>query len=141
MDARELPEWRQYARFTPTARVKVRCLLEKTFRLQRRLHLRARFDACHVSLQHPPAAHVDLHPLDPSQHNPTRIEVVRLHLTDTRSGTKINDYKFPVALTWLADEPPLRETAERAKEWQQATNPPHAHGAEETAGAVAVAGW
>ena len=119
----------------------MRRLLEKTFRLQRRLHLRARFDARHVSLQHRPAAHVDLHPLDPSQHNPTRIEVVRLHLTNARSATKINDYKVPVALTWLANEPPLRETAAWAKKWQPATNPPHAHGAEETAGAVAVAGW
>jgi hypothetical protein len=55
---------------------------------------------------------------------PTRIDEVRLHLTDAKSGTKMDDYAFPVALTWLADDPPLREPAAWVKEWQQATAPP-----------------
>jgi hypothetical protein len=57
---------------------------------------------------------------------PTRIDEVRLHVTDARTAVRIDDYAFPVALTWLADEPPLREPAAWVKEWQQATAPPRA---------------
>ncbi|HEV7819939.1 MAG TPA: hypothetical protein VGO84_02095 [Burkholderiales bacterium] len=56
---------------------------------------------------------------------PTRIDEVRLHLTDAKTGAKLEDYTFPVALTWLSDEPPLREPAAWVKEWQQATGPSH----------------
>jgi hypothetical protein len=72
---------------------------------------------------------------------PTRIDEVRLHVTDARSGAKIDDYKFPVALTWLSDEPPLREPAAWVKEWQQATNPQPAREAKDAAASVPAAGW
>src|SRR6187549_3486524 len=51
---------------------------------------------------------------------PTRIDELRLHVTNARSGAKINDYAVPVALTWLADDPPPRKPAAWVKEWQQA---------------------
>jgi len=72
---------------------------------------------------------------------PTRIDEVRLHLTDARSGAKIDDYAFPVALTWLADEPPLREPAAWVKEWQQATNPQPARGSAGAHAFLPAAGW
>lgn len=72
---------------------------------------------------------------------PTRIDEVRLHITDRRNGTKIDDYAFPVALTWLADEPPLREPAAWVKEWQQATNPRLARGAANAGASLPAAGW
>jgi hypothetical protein len=72
---------------------------------------------------------------------PTRIDEVRLHLTDARSGAKIDDYAFPVALTWLADEPPLREPAAWVREWQQATNPQKARRADGATTSIPAAGW
>lgn len=51
---------------------------------------------------------------------PTRIDEVRLHVNDVRGGTVKSEYAFPVALTWLADDPPPREPAAWVKEWQQA---------------------
>ena len=72
---------------------------------------------------------------------PTRIDEVRLHLTDPKSGAKINDYAFPVALTWLSDEPPLREPAAWVKEWRQATNPQHARRDAGTTASIPAAGW
>ncbi|MEO8442754.1 MAG: hypothetical protein ABI547_09720, partial [Betaproteobacteria bacterium] len=68
------------------------------------------------------------------------IDEVRLHLTDARNGAKIDDYAFPVALTWLADEPPLREPAAWVKEWRQATNPQPARGAANADAFLAAAG-
>ncbi len=59
---------------------------------------------------------------------PTRIDELRLHITDARSGTKINDYALPVALTWLADDPPPREPAAWVIEWQQARGAPPSTG-------------
>lgn len=53
---------------------------------------------------------------------PTRIDEVRLHITDPRSGGKLNDYTFPVALTWLTDDAPPREPAAWVREWQRASN-------------------
>jgi hypothetical protein len=50
---------------------------------------------------------------------PTRIDEVRLKINDPQSGSKINEYAFPVALTWLTDDPPQREPAPWVKEWQQ----------------------
>src|SRR3954463_957487 len=40
---------------------------------------------------------------------PTKIDEVRLHVADARSGASINDYAFPVSLTWLSDDPPPRD--------------------------------
>jgi len=51
---------------------------------------------------------------------PTRIDEVRLKVNDPQSGATISEYKFPVTLTWLTDDPPLREPAAWVKEWQQA---------------------
>jgi hypothetical protein len=50
---------------------------------------------------------------------PTRIDEVRLHVTDAATGAKVNDYGFPVALTWLADDPAPREPAAWVKAWQK----------------------
>jgi hypothetical protein len=72
---------------------------------------------------------------------PTRIDEVRLHLTDVRSGATINDYAFPVALTWLADEPPVREPAAWVKDWQRMTNPQRARGAADAPAFMPAAGW
>lgn len=72
---------------------------------------------------------------------PTRIDEVRLHVTDARNGAKIDDYAFPVALTWLADEPPLREPAAWVKEWQQATNPRPARGAADAGASLPATEW
>ena len=68
---------------------------------------------------------------------PTRIDEVRLHLTDARSGAKINDYAVPVALTWLADDPPPRKPAAWVKEWQQAGGAPPSPGI----AAISAAVW
>ena len=54
---------------------------------------------------------------------PTRIDEVRLQLTDARSGAVINDYAFPVALTWLSDDHPPRQSAAWVTAWQQAATP------------------
>ncbi|MDB5812556.1 MAG: hypothetical protein JWN94_4678 [Betaproteobacteria bacterium] len=54
---------------------------------------------------------------------PTKIDEVRLHLTDARSGAAITDYAFPVTLTWLADDPPSRQPPAWVTEWRQAQNP------------------
>jgi hypothetical protein len=51
---------------------------------------------------------------------PTRIDEVRLKISDPQSGAAISEYKFPVTLTWLTDDPPLREPAAWVREWQQA---------------------
>ncbi|MCE9640006.1 MAG: hypothetical protein K8S22_07645 [Betaproteobacteria bacterium] len=51
---------------------------------------------------------------------PTRIDEVRLRIDDRASGAKLSEYSFPVALTWLMDDPPPRELPAWAKEWQQA---------------------
>ena len=51
---------------------------------------------------------------------PTRIDEVRLKINDPQNGTTINEYAFPVALTWLTDDPPPRESAAWVKAWQQA---------------------
>jgi hypothetical protein len=51
---------------------------------------------------------------------PTRIDEVRLKINDSESGAKLGEYAFPVALTWLADDPPPREPAAWVREWQQA---------------------
>ena len=51
---------------------------------------------------------------------PTRIDEVRLHLTDAR-GANITEYGFPVALTWLGDDAPPREPAAWVREWKQAS--------------------
>ena len=50
---------------------------------------------------------------------PTRIDEVRLEISEPRSGAKINEYAFPVALTWLTDDPPPREPAAWVKAWRQ----------------------
>ena len=50
---------------------------------------------------------------------PTRIDEVRLAISEPRSGAKINEYAFPVALTWLTDDPPPREPAAWVKAWRQ----------------------
>ena len=54
---------------------------------------------------------------------PTRIDEVRLHVTNAATGAKVNDYGFPVALTWLADDPPPREPAGWVKAWQKNPQP------------------
>ena len=51
---------------------------------------------------------------------PTRIDEVRLKIDDRASGAKLSEYAFPVALTWLMDDPPPRELPTWVKEWQQA---------------------
>jgi hypothetical protein len=51
---------------------------------------------------------------------PTRIDEVRLKISEPQSGATIKEYKFPVALTWLTDDPPPREPAAWVKDWQQA---------------------
>lgn len=68
---------------------------------------------------------------------PTRIDELRLHVTDARSGTKINDYALPVALTWLADDQPPREPAAWVKDWQQAGGAPPSAGI----AAISAAVW
>jgi LPXTG-motif cell wall-anchored protein len=68
---------------------------------------------------------------------PTRIDELRLHVTDARSGAKINDYALPVALTWLADDPPPREPAAWVVEWQQARGAPPSTGI----AAISAAVW
>jgi len=68
---------------------------------------------------------------------PTRIDELRLHVTDARSGAKINDYALPVALTWLADDPPRREPAAWVIEWQQARGAPPSTGI----AAISAAVW
>jgi len=68
---------------------------------------------------------------------PTRIDELRLHVTDARSGAKINDYAVPVALTWLADDPPPRKPAAWVKEWQQAGGAPPSPGI----AAISAAVW
>jgi len=54
---------------------------------------------------------------------PTRIDEVRLHVTNAATGAKVNDYGFPVALTWLADDPPPRDAAAWVKAWQKNPQP------------------
>ena len=39
---------------------------------------------------------------------PTRIDEVRLKISDPQSGALITEYNFPVKLTWLMDDPPAR---------------------------------
>jgi hypothetical protein len=51
---------------------------------------------------------------------PTRINEVRLKINDAQSGANINEYAFPVTLTWLTDDPPPREPAAWVKAWQRA---------------------
>ena len=68
---------------------------------------------------------------------PTRIDELRLHVTNARSGAKINDYAVPVALTWLADDPPPRKPAAWVKEWQQAGGAPPSPGI----AAISAAVW
>jgi hypothetical protein len=51
---------------------------------------------------------------------PTRIDEVRLRINDKVSGAQLGEYAFPVALTWLTDDPPPREPAAWVREWQQA---------------------
>ena len=51
---------------------------------------------------------------------PTRIDEVRLKIRSSATGAPDKEYAFPVTLTWLTDEPPPREPAAWAKEWQQA---------------------
>ena len=58
-------------------------------------------------------------------------------VTDVRSGAKINDYAVPVALTWLADDPPPRKPAAWVKEWQQAGGAPPSPGI----AAISAAVW
>ena len=40
--------------------------------------------------------------------HPTRIDEVRLTISDSPGGATIKEYGFPVALTWLTDDPPPR---------------------------------
>ena len=54
---------------------------------------------------------------------PTKIDAVHLQIADQASGALINEYAFPVALTWLADEPPARELPQWVKDWQRETSP------------------
>ncbi len=65
--------------------------------------------------------------------NPARIDEVRLQILDPHSGATITEYAFPVALTWLTDDPPRRAPAAWVREWQQAqaarTNGPAAESA------------
>ncbi len=73
---------------------------------------------------------------------PTRIDEVRLQLTDARSGAAINDYAFPVALTWLSDDPPPRQSAAWVVTWQQAAAPKQLRNTQsETAPASPGAWW
>jgi uncharacterized integral membrane protein len=51
---------------------------------------------------------------------PTRIDEVRLKIINVATGAPAKEYAFPVALTWLTDDPPPREPAAWVKEWQQA---------------------
>jgi hypothetical protein len=59
---------------------------------------------------------------------PTRIDEVRLKISDAQSGAQLSEYAFPVALTWLADDAPPREPAPWVKEWQQAQAAARAQG-------------
>lgn len=52
---------------------------------------------------------------------PTRIDEVRLQVTDARSGANLAEHAFPVALTWLSDDAAPREPAAWVKDWKQAT--------------------
>lgn len=54
---------------------------------------------------------------------PTKIDAVHLQIADQASGALINEYAFPVSLTWLADEPPARELPPWVKDWQRETSP------------------
>jgi hypothetical protein len=54
---------------------------------------------------------------------PTKIDEVRLHLSDAANGAAVADYAFPVALTWLSDDPTPRQPAPWVTAWQQAVNP------------------
>ena len=56
---------------------------------------------------------------------PTRIDEVRLKITDAAGGATINEYAFPVILTWLADDPLPRELPPWVKEWQQTQLAPY----------------
>ncbi|MEO7728953.1 MAG: hypothetical protein ABIS45_17005 [Burkholderiales bacterium] len=51
---------------------------------------------------------------------PTRIDEVRLKISTAAGGTTLGEYTFPVALTWLTDDPPPREPAAWVTEWQRA---------------------
>src|SRR5476649_2948829 len=51
---------------------------------------------------------------------PTRIDEVRLKINDPSSGAQISEYAFPVALTWLTDDPPPHAAAAWVTEWQHA---------------------
>jgi hypothetical protein len=51
---------------------------------------------------------------------PTRIDEVRLKISAQQDGALLAEYRFPVALTWLTDEPPAREPAAWVKEWREA---------------------
>lgn len=57
---------------------------------------------------------------------PTKIDEVHLQISDPSGGAPLAEYAFPVALTWLADEPRPRERARWVKDWQNASQP---HGA------------
>ena len=72
---------------------------------------------------------------------PTRIDEVRLQLTDARSGAAINEYAFPVALTWLSDDPPARPSAAWVTAWQLAAAPKVSTSAQSTAAPVAQFVW
>ena len=50
---------------------------------------------------------------------PTRIDEVRLRIDDSASRAGISEYAFPVALTWLMDDPPPRALPPWVREWQQ----------------------
>jgi hypothetical protein len=50
---------------------------------------------------------------------PTRIDEVRLKIDGRASGAKLSEYAFPVALTWLMDDPPPREPPAWVREWQE----------------------
>lgn len=50
---------------------------------------------------------------------PTRIDEVHLRIDDRASGAQLGEYAFPVALTWLMDDPPPRELPAWVREWQE----------------------
>ena len=75
---------------------------------------------------------------------PTRIDEVRLKITDPAGGTNITEYAFPVTLTWLTDDPPPREPAPWVREWQQAQRAPDNKGtrnADAASNSIAPGAW